>query len=274
MNFQNVRKEVYGYHEKYYSYIFKWPWYSYRRYKALFYIEIASALIFVLLKTNIRANTLTMAYIALSALTGMILAIPGKVYPLLAAFLMFVKPVIDWADGALARIKNSTSVSGDILDNYGSLLSWVVLWAGLGVYLGNSVSVAFYYLAPLLPVMFACDIYANARERFIYRYFTNKDIRINKAACVDAGKEGGSLEPRIRKIKALIDTIFEHNARTVDIIALLILLEFLYPVKIVWVVYAAFLIWQILTFLIKFYMVLSKDWAENELDRLRKILYE
>lgn len=274
MNFKNVRQEVYGYHEKYYSYIFRWPWYSYRRYKALFYIEIASAMIFVLLKTNISPNTLTMAYIALSAITGILLAIPGKVYPLLAAFLMFVKPVIDWADGALARMRNSTSVSGDILDNYGSSLSWAALWAGLGVYLGNSVSVTFYYLAPLLPVISACDLYANARERFIYRYFTNKDMRINKAACVDAGKDGGSLEPRIRKIKALIDTIFEHNARTVDIIALLILMEFLYPVKILWAVYAAFLIWQILAFLIKFHMVLSRGWAEDELGRLRKILYE
>ena len=274
MNFQDVRKEVYGYHEKYYAYIFKWPWYSYRRYKALFYIETAGILIFVLLKTNISPNMLTMTYIALSLFTGLLLALPGKFYPLLAALVMFSKPIIDWADGALARIKNSASITGDILDNYGSTLSWIVLWAGLGIYLGNSTNSIFYYLAPLLPAIYAGDIYASGRERFIRHYFINKDMRKSKSASSNAGIGKSGSEPRIRAVKAFIDVIFEHNARTVDIIALLLLIEFLYPVKVLWLAYAAFLIWQVLTFLIKLYMVLAKGWAEDELSRIRKGLYE
>ncbi len=272
MSFSEVRNEVYGYHRKYYSYIFNWPWYSYRRYKAIFYLEVASVMVFFSLKTKITPNQLTLSYVLLSFIAGLLLSIPCRIAVILAVILFFVKPAIDWADGALARIKKTTSITGDILDNYAAALSWVILWVSIGFYLGNSFNNIFYVITVFIPMIFAIDIYPNMRERFIYSYFNKKEYRIidNKSF-----SEGGPLgRSRIEIIKSFVDGIFEHNARTVDLILAMIVLELFTPVKILWVYYLSFLVWQITTYIIRLYLFSFRKKAEAEFENLKRNLYE
>jgi len=274
MNFRRMRQEIYDYNRKNYAYIFEWPWYSYRKYKAILYMEAASFLVYFLSRTPLTPNGLTFIYMALCLISGVLLAIPLKSAVFAAILIMFLKPILDWADGHLARVKHATSISGDILDSYSAHLSWVVFWTGLGLYLGNSTNIIFYYLAPLIPAILAVDIYQNAHERFIYVYFTKKEHRNTK---VDSDKSKDSHlreESPLRKLKLYIDKLFEHNARTVDLICLIVLIELFTQMHILWLFYIAFLGWQALGISVKIYSFAFKRKTEDELEDLRKKLYE
>ena len=273
MNISEIRKQIYEYHEKYYSYTSRWPWYSYRKYKLIFYNELASIIIFTLLNTSITPNMVTLCYIGMSILAGILTAFPVKMAVLAGIFIIFVNPVFDWVDGPLARIKKMTSISGDIMDSYAALLGWVILWSTLGIYLGNFTNRAFYYLAPIMPAIFAIDIYVNARERFIYHYFTKEEFRLKKNGSIKGVNISASEKHGLKRIKSYVDKLFEHNSRTADIICLLIFIELFSSIRILWIFYSAFLIWQMLTFLIRLYVVLFTKWAEDELDNLRRAIY-
>jgi len=269
MNFKEIRRRSYEYHEKYYSYMFKWPWYSYRKYKAHLYMELASIVAFFSLRAGITPNMITLFYIFLGLISGLLLAIPNVFANLAAIVIIFFKPTLDWADGLLARVKNTTSTSGDVLDNYSALVSWVSLWSGLGLYLGNTTSSIFYYLAVVIPSFYALDIYANARERFIWNYLKTRPAKGE----VSAAPHTKAADSSIDKAKAFIDNIFEYNARTVDLICLAILAEIVFSIRIVWIFYTAFLLWQAVTFLMRIYLVAFKGRAEDELKKLEEKVY-
>lgn len=274
MNYSEVRRRIYKFHKECCPYLVNWPWYSYRKYKAMLFTELASVLVFVLLPTSVTPNMVTVVYIFLNLFTGILLAAPLKAGVFLAVTLAFFKPSLDWGDGSLARLKNITSVSGDILDNYAATLSWVSFWAGIGIYLGNYTNPIFYYLSPVIPVLLAADVYVNARERFVHHYFSKKEFRGVKGRACASDPCDRLKKSVVGTVKNFIDKVFEHNTRTVDLVCLFILIEMFTPVRILWLFFSSFLLWQTLTFLIKFYMILSRNWAENELDNLRKMLYE
>lgn len=231
-------------------------------------------MVFLLLKTSVTPNMVTFFYVTLNIITGVLFAIPSKVTVCVAVLLAFIKPALDWGDGSLARLKNTCSVTGDVLDNFAGHVSWVFFWAGIGVYLGNYTNYLFYILAPAIPAIYACDIYASARERFVYYYFNKKDLR---EASGDGSKDTGYevlKKSRFAVIKSLVDRVFEHNTLTVDLICIFILIEVFTGMRILWAYYSAFLAWQALSFFIRLYMVSFKMAAESDLKKLRKILYE
>lgn len=273
MRLQDIRKQMYDYNKAKVPFIFEWPWYIYRRYKVIIFMESASLLVFVLLKTPVTPNMLTMLYIILGITSGVLLALSSKITVTAAVVLFFLKPALDWSDGLLARIKNQSSVTGDILDHYSPLTGWLCLWAGLGIYLGNSFNSAFYYLTPILPVLFAGDIYKSTEERFIYSYFSRLELRRINQNQPSQIKEESKQQSLIRRIKGSIDTFFEYNTKTVDIVCLLLAVEVFFSIHVVWVFYLLFLLWQLIVFVSRLAIVFRGGWAEKELDRLKKALY-
>jgi len=274
MTFREARNCIYDYHKKYYGYLFKWPWHAYRKYKAIFYAELASVILFFALKTNITPNIITIIYIVLNILAGVLLALPVKGAIVTAVLLLFTKSVLDWVDGALARNKKITSISGDILDSYAASVAWVALWAGMGIYLGNSTSPIFYILAPVIPAILAADIYQNATERFVHHYFNKKEFRTRREVNGRANQPNEIRGSRINTLKTYINKFFEYNTRTVDLICLLIFIELFIHVRVLWIFYSAFLIWQLLRFATRIYIIAFKGKMEEEFEELRKKLYE
>lgn len=273
MRLPEIRKEIYDYHRKYYPYLFTWPWYIYRRYKVIFFMEATSLLVFFLLKTPVTPNMITILYIFLGIFAGILLAISTKAAVFAAVVLLFAKPVLDWADGLLARIKNLSSVSGDVLDHYSPAIGWAFLWSGLGIYLGNSLNTIFFYLTPVLPSIFSADIYLYAQQRFILNYFSKPGLRT-----ID--RQGGESAPvlnqkqgLLKKVKYFLDTFFQHDTKTVDIICLMLLLELIFPIHILWAYYILFLLWQAIVFISRMIIAYRGGWAETELERLKRNLY-
>ena len=89
--------------------------------KAIFYIECASILVFLLQYTKVTPNFLTINYVLLGFIGGLLLSTGNPSLILVATIIFFCKSILDWSDGLLARIKKQTSDLG-MLDPKGS--SW------------------------------------------------------------------------------------------------------------------------------------------------------
>lgn len=274
--FRRIKQNYYDYISKYYGYINKWKPYSYRRTKVITYVNVASLLVVLFAKLKIKPNTVTLVYALSGMLGGLLLMLPLEKSTLAAALIFYFCPYLDWADGPLARETNQTSISGDILDSYGARLGWLSLWCGTGVYLGRTTAGVFYIICPLLIFLCAVDIYPLMRERFIYHYFSEKDrekIMVKEATSVSLRRPEVKNAGFIKKLKALIDIIFEINARTIDIVCLLLLLEFFFRWRVLWVYYLGFFLWQAFIFGTRLLILSRGGWAEDQLGDLKKHLY-
>jgi len=267
---EELKKEIYNYHHKNYSYIFdEWKWYSYRKLKAKFYMETAAVLVYLLMKTKVKPNTITIAYILLGLFGGIFLAIPLKLFVLIGIILFYFRPILDWGDGLYARETNQTSLTGTILDNYGALIGWVALWVGFGFYIVNkSTGSIIIYLIPLIPALFALDIMRFSRSVLFMDYSAQR-VESKNTGLLSLEYNIENDHPLVSKIVRSFNQLFEHNARTVDIICFIILIELLFPVFVSWIVFLVFLSWQIVLFGGTFYMVARGGWVEEELHNKR-----
>ena len=293
---EELRKEIYDCHHKYDAYIFdEWKWYSYRKFKAKLYMNVAPYIVCLLMHTKIKPNIVTVVYALMGIIAGIFLAIPLKLFILIGIILFSTRSFLDWSDGHYARETNQTSITGAILDPYGALTGWVALWVGLGLYVANKpiegiiyltpnlipiTSMIFtniIYLIPVIPAIFAMDIMMFTRAQLftshitidIQNYNQEKPNRADPRSIY--AKYGIEKEyPIISKIVRSFYQIFEHNTRTVDAVCFIILLELLFPIFISWIVFLVFLLWQIILFAGIFFMVAKGGWVEKELQDKHK----
>ncbi len=280
MKIKEIRDELYRYHDKYYpELLYKWKWWSYRKIKLKLYFEWSLPLTYLFLKANITPNTVTTIFTFTGILAGILLATPFILAILIGIIILFFRSILDECDGSLARIKKQRSITGTILDPYGSLVGWIALWVGFGLYVANkSGSIFFYSLSPIIPAIFAADIFSFAKhwtelKYELYKRYCkngqecNKDSPLsNELSTENKNNEADTVYlsrfRKIRDIAKFVDTeILGSGARTVDSICLVILIELLLPkVFISKFVYLFFLAWQIMLFCGKFYTVASGKW--------------
>jgi phosphatidylglycerophosphate synthase len=223
-------------------------------------MEASVILVYLLLKTTIKPNTVTIIYAAMGVLGGILLAIPSKVTIILAILVFFFKGILDWTDGHLARLTNQTSILGEILDPCGSRIGEVGLWVGLGLYIAHkSGMLVFYYLVPIIPALWAIDVRVAAVKYLFDRYLSkerfqkviNRDRKeSSKDPLVTQGKGGVAI---LKKVYRVMREIFTARARFVDSICLILLIEMFSDVFILWFIFLAFLVWQLVLFLAYLY---------------------
>ena len=266
-----LRKEIYDYHKRRYPYIFeKWRWYSYRKFKANLYMNVSPLLTYLFIKTGVHPNAVTTTYALLGILGGILIAIPVKWFIIAGIILFYFRPFLDWSDGLLARVTQRISITGDILDYYGAQTGWVALWAGLGLYLANkSGNVIFFYLAPIIPSLLGLNLISSAKSRLYENHMLLKlesYIAGTKNRSTSLSNSNVAAKyPLVSRIFNFFQTLFEHNAGFVDLVCLIVLLESFLPFFISWIIFLAFLVWQILFFAAVFFMIARGGWAEKEL---------
>lgn len=133
----DIRKIIYEGEFARFPYIRDWKSNPYTCFKARYYIEGSILLTYLLLKTSVKANTITLFYCLAGIAGGILLAIPDKVAILLGVLVFFNKGIIDWTDGYIARLKYGSSLTGHILDCYGAKLNSLGFAIGLGLYVYN-----------------------------------------------------------------------------------------------------------------------------------------
>lgn len=274
MQFRDTRKYIYHYHNTYYSYINNFKKNPYTWLKSRFYMETSAILVFLLLKTNIKPNTVTLIYAFCGIVGGILLAIPTKATILMALFIFFTKSILDWSDGSLARITHQTSLVGNVLDNYGALLNDLGLQIGLGFYVALKTGCfLFYYLIPLIPFFYAAGLISYSHRILFEEILTNNNIvnRTQKNADVATYHKvskniKASVLGKYKKYFEFFSAVLDARARNVDFICLLIMIEMFTNFSVTWIIFTVFVVKGFISFVGGYYVTIKKDWIEKSLD--------
>jgi len=275
---KELRKQQYDYHKEKFPFLFDFKRNPYSFLKAPFYMETSALLVWLLLKTKIKPNTVTIYYGLAGIVTGILLSIPNNYTIFAALIIAFTKGILDWSDGHLARITGQTSLTGHILDIYGAHLNSLGLQIGLGLYVAvNSGTLVFYYLVPLLLFFRIANLYVFTQtimfDEIAHRYdpsSLSNIIESNKKLLDDIPNSRSNI---YFKIKKLFLGFLDDRARSVDFICLIILLELLYSFNIIWVIFLLILIKHFIIFIISLYKVSKGGWVENILNKKLVELY-
>ena len=271
---KETRKDQYNYHSEKFPYLDDWKRNPYSFLKARFFMETSAILVYFLLKTKIKPNTVTIIYALAGIVGGILLSIPLKVTIILALFIFFTKGILDWSDGHLARVTGQTSLTGHVLDVYGAYLGNLGFQTGLGFYVAfKTGNHAFYYLIPLIPFFFATGLIpCSQRILFVEMLKSNfMTDRMHKNADVATSNTTSknikaNLLDKYKKHSKYFFAFLDGRGRSVDFICLLILLEMFTSVSITWIVFIIFVIRVMILFVGDYYSIIKKGRIERWVD--------
>jgi len=270
--FLEIRKQLYEHNYWIVPHIADWRSNPYTFVKSLFYLELATVVVFLSLKSGITANTVTIAYGFAGILGGVLLSIPHKWTIFAALLIFFTKSSLDWADGIIARLNRQSSLTGHTLDIYGAHLNALGFQMGVGFYVAQkSGDPFFFYLIPLIPFFLSTGL-TNFGYHYLFDFSTETALKkILQGKESPTARSGGSKKPTGNgesrwKRYAWLTGILDDRARSVDFVMLLIVLEYLYPPFFVtWIIFLLFVIRGFIIFAGKFYLVVNNGWIENQL---------
>jgi len=250
-----------------------WKKNPYTWFKIRLYMEASALLVYFLLKTKIKPNTVTIFYGLTGIMGGILLAIPQKITIAVAIVIFFLKGILDSTDGHLARINRQTSLTGHILDYYGAHLNTLGLQIGLGFYVAQKADLLiFYYLIPLLPFFYATNLINFSTTILFDSPILVKEITKHKHGVSPEPLTGKNEElsrvskSRLGSIYYFIQKIFDDRARSVDLICLLVLIEIYSQIFITWIIFLFLLFKQFSVFCASFYAFVKYRWAEIKLN--------
>lgn len=268
-----IRREIYRYNFKVANSVYdvdlrNWKRNPYTFLKSIFYIEMSSLLVFVLLRTRIHPNTVTLAYALCGVVGGILLSIPTNLTVLLAIFIFFSKGILDWADGPLARFSKRTSVIGEVLDPWGALINSLGFQLGFGFYVAiHSGNIIYFYLIAIILALRAGNI-----RTFTYQHFAGELVDGSRES--KAGLEAKTYENTSRsrqgtgkilsRLMNFIRDFLDDRARSVDLICLFIFIEILIPgFFITWLIIWALAVKYFLVFWGGIFLALKRNWIED-----------
>ncbi len=228
MNITQLRAEQYAHNGRLHPYINDWKKNPYTYLKARFYMEASAILVYFLAKTSISPNAITFMFGVAGLLGGVLLAVPNTITIHLALLVFFSKGVLDWSDGHLARLTGKTSLTGGILDPYASYMGVLAFQVALGFYVAQKSRVmAFYYLTPVIPLLYALKANTFAGN-FLFRECLNssalgKIANGNSRVAKNAEKTGNG--PALQRIINNLRGLLDDRARIIDCICLLVFIE-------------------------------------------------
>jgi hypothetical protein len=273
----DLRKQQYENHSRLYPYLDDWKKNPYTFLKARFYMESSAVLVYILLKTKVKPNTVSIIYGLLGIVTGILLSIPNNYTIFIALIIAFTKGIIDWSDGQFARMTGQTSLTGHILDAYGAHLNSLGFQIGLGMYAAyRADTLLFYYLVPLLLFFRAGGLFLFSRAILFEEFSSEKNVSsFQDNDSQDKNQDNiniNSLERSYGKYKNLFMGFLDDRARSVDLICLIILLEIVFPINISWLVFLLIVVKYFIIFVASIYMIGKGSWAENEMMNKLRVL--
>ncbi len=135
-----ILRQQYSYHKNHDRSSYTWL-------KARMYMRMASWIVYYLQDKSIPPIGVTFLYGVVGLIGGILLAMPMKGFVLIALLIFYVKGVLDWSDGHLARIKNQTSIAGRDLDIFCGKIGVIAFYLGVGVFFSNITG---YFVLPYI----------------------------------------------------------------------------------------------------------------------------
>ena len=144
MRYQTIRKQQYDYHKDHDRSPYTW-------FKACFYMESASILVYLLQYSKVKPDNISILYGILGIIGGIALGTGHPTLTLIAIAIFFFKGILDWSDGHLARLKKMTSPAGADLDRFCGTIGTAFFYMGLLFYVAHRID---FYLFILLTPFF------------------------------------------------------------------------------------------------------------------------
>lgn len=215
----------------YYQPIDNWKKHPYLKFKYWIIIELASILSWALSKKNFNPDSLTIFNIFLAIIAFIFFSSPIKELNYIAFLIFFLKNVIDYSDGFIARNLKKTSLRGAFLDEWSGNLFHFAFLAGLPIFTYNktfeinylyiSIGIILFYLLSPKNRILSYDFLKNTNDlekNEIIKIFANiKKIKD------DYKKKKTNIKIKIVKFFSFL----EYSGRTkyTDFIIFLLLIE-------------------------------------------------
>ena len=270
-SYQQIRKEQYEYNSPENFSELQNPFLSpYTFIKARFYMEMSAVLVYILLKTNIHPNHVTLVYGFSGLLAGFLISLGKSEFIMVGILIFFTRGILDWTDGHLARKTGKTSLTGHVLDEYGALLGSVGLGFGLGFFVAQRTDYEFlYYLVFLFPVLGLLMIHNYAKSvlvrKIILTDHTGSNITDDSSDPEEKKKPSFFLN-----LQKFIQSFMDDRARTVDMICLIILIDINLELNLSFYIFIIYILKWFIAFLGSLYVFIRGGYIENEYNEVLK----
>jgi phosphatidylglycerophosphate synthase len=266
---KELREQQYKDHIERMPYYKHWKSAPYTWVKGRFYMESSAVLVWLLLKTKIKPNTITVIYGFSGIACMFFLAIPTNLTIIMALIIAFSKGVLDWSDGHYARITNQTSLTGVILDIYGASLNEIGFYAGFGFYVAaKNEEIYYFYLIPILLFLMGTRLTIFAAS-VLFEKIDSKSV-VND---VINGSiyNGYKTVPNEATFKAKLENVLKQflnaRSRSIDFVCFIILLELVFlRINITWVIFILLITKHLIIFFGSIYIFWKGGWAENKIN--------
>jgi len=256
-----------------YNDLYDFKVHPYTSVKTRFFTLMGGVLVYFLLNTKVKPNTISAIYCILGLLAGVLLAVPYDYCILLALFITYFKGILDWTDGLLARNRGETSLSGYFLDAYGGKVGGLSFFVGLGFYVAaKNGNLFWYYLIPVIPFAHALVLTQFGKATLFgiiakQQYFNDWKLKDAEADPLNNQENASDiLKSRYKKYYDIMFNYLDDRARTIDLICIVILLELYFPLNLSWIFFLLLVVKWSVVFLATVYVLSKGGWAENNLE--------
>tara|TARA_Y100001936_G_C16065083_1_gene666684 strand:+ start:1585 stop:2400 length:816 start_codon:yes stop_codon:yes gene_type:complete len=262
INYEHRRDEE----DEFYVDIDDWFKSPYTSLKARYYIEISSVIVFLLQSTRITPNQVSIFYGFLGLLAGFFLCFKNDVMIYLGLVIFFLKGVVDWSDGLLARVTEKTSSIGHVIDTWGSHIGYYSLIFGIGFICFNNNNEPIYLILTLSIFLISIiDFKLFSYHQLFYEILSKNFIIKNQQESAD-NLENQNNNEFLKRIKHLLSNFLDDRARTLDLICFIIFLGIIFNISLfAKIILYLFLIKKILVFLGNFFEIIILQKLKNKI---------
>ena len=274
LNLANIKDIMFEQEFKKIPYIKNFKKNPYTYLKARYYLYSSVLIVYVLLKSRVTANMVSITYILCGIVGGSLLSIPNLYCNIAGVIIFFNKGILDWTDGALARFKYGPTLTGHILDCYGAYVNSIGFAVGLGFFALHQTGIEF-LVYPIATIAFLYggsytsigkDVILNDLEKikiknFIINHNIKSNIKNNNHIKRNKNLFEGSID--YPKWITFFRDFLDERARSVDFILLVIIIDIYFNYTFTFYLFLIFYMRILIRFFLSFYFSVKSKWAES-----------
>ena len=274
LNIKDVKKIIFDQQFTKFPYLDNFKKNPYTYLKARYYMYPSVFLVYVLLKSRITPNMVTICYCLCGIIGGIFLSIPNFQFNIIGVFIFFSKGILDWTDGQLARIKYKPTLTGHILDVYGAILNSIGLTIGLGFFVFHQTNYQFLiYLIAVIAFLHS-EVFTSAGKKIILEDLKvilskNKKIPDDSNKNVKNENSVNNIQIKYPKWLNIFKDFFDDRARSVDFILLLIIIDIYFGYNLTFYIFLIISLRIFIRFIASFFFGVRSRWAELFVEELK-----
>ena len=274
LSIKDVKKIIFDQQFERFPYLDKFKENPYTYIKARYYMYSSVVLVYLLLRSRITPNMVTISYCLCGVIGGILLSIPNFYFNMIGIFIFFSKGILDWTDGHLARIKYKTTLTGHILDVYGAVLNSIGFTLGLGFFAFHQTNYEFLiYLIAIIAFLHS-EVYTSAGKKIIIedlsKILSNSKKTFNNINKDTKQKHSlNTIKIKDPKWLNVFKDFFDDRARSIDFILLLVIIDIYFEYNFTFYIFLIISLRIFIRFIASFFFGVRSRWAELYVEELK-----